>query len=544
MRIRTRYNPSIKEFELFPDFSGGLNTEDALDRLQDNELRIAKNVNLIPSGGADQRLGFTRKYATSLGIGKPQGYFYYRRMNGTTEDIVAFNGRLYRWDATLATPAWVEIVIKDTDGLTTVTFQTTKPTNATTYRDTLYIATGTKLVKYTTGNQADVVTPYVPDTVNGEAPNLLSTSTNSIHTCRYIITHFERIILSYDDVNGQRLYVSDLEKPDYFPDVNLQNYDNGRGEGISSVIRFDGKMVVFQPTAIHVLEGTAPTGSKAFQKTLILDGVGCIAEQSTAILGNDIVFLSYSGVQKLLRVPSVETQYITRPLDMKIKTDIRKMTDKLNAIGNVHNDEYRLCFPADNAIYRFDSRLGSWVNDTAPLVARYQVVNGDLYALKSSDGILYKLNDGHTDDGVAIVSEIETKDLDLSASVNFKKLKRLYATLRHFEGSGQIGWKVMVKCDYQIVLDPIEGSLYVDPVTNETSWVTTESENLKTTPNSTLGDMYLAEATLGRVDASVERVNIVGASKARRIRVNFKHDALGEPAGLLAIGLMFRMGKV
>jgi hypothetical protein len=134
--------------EAYKDFSGGLNTITTNDNMFDNEvLGGTVNVDLGERGSLKRRYGMTR-HLTSPVVGLGQGYFRYFKADGTFDEILAINGKLYKGGLELAIT-----------GLTS--FQTTRQVEAVQHKDKLYIATGTKLVVYD-GTSASVVTPYAP----------------------------------------------------------------------------------------------------------------------------------------------------------------------------------------------------------------------------------------------------------------------------------------------------------------------------------------------------------------------------------------------
>jgi hypothetical protein len=86
-----------------------------------------------------------------LPLGYSQGYFRYYKTDGTYDEIVAIDGKLYK-----------NTVLLPITGLTS--FQTTKQIDAVQYAGTLYIATGTKLLQYD-GTTCKVVDAYLPTTI-------------------------------------------------------------------------------------------------------------------------------------------------------------------------------------------------------------------------------------------------------------------------------------------------------------------------------------------------------------------------------------------
>lgn len=96
MRQNIRFDPSVKLFESFADFSGGVNSETSNERLRDNEFIILDNVDLSGRGSAKRRTGRVNALRTVITSGKGQGLFnYYRKGQLTPDLILAVGGKLY-----------------------------------------------------------------------------------------------------------------------------------------------------------------------------------------------------------------------------------------------------------------------------------------------------------------------------------------------------------------------------------------------------------------------------------------------------------------
>lgn len=147
---RSQYytDPSRKHIEVYQDFSGGLNTVTSNDNLLNKELVELTNIDLGERGSLKRRNGMMSHLVSPV-LGKGQGYFKYFKNDGTYDEIMAVDGKLYKDGAELPIT-----------GL--ASFQNTRNVEAVQFREKLYIATGTKLVEYD-GTSASVVTPYTPD---------------------------------------------------------------------------------------------------------------------------------------------------------------------------------------------------------------------------------------------------------------------------------------------------------------------------------------------------------------------------------------------
>lgn len=148
-RQQYRTNPWEKHLETYSDFSAGLNTVASNDTMQENELRIATNVDLSERGAIKRRKGMTRHLTPGRG-GLGQGYFrFYKEQNDYVE-VVAVDGKFVIGGAT-----------KTIEGLTEG-FQNTRPIEGVQFGNKMYFATGTKLVEFD-GEDFKVTEPYAPE---------------------------------------------------------------------------------------------------------------------------------------------------------------------------------------------------------------------------------------------------------------------------------------------------------------------------------------------------------------------------------------------
>lgn len=114
--MRSRPNTkSGKRVQMFPNFSGGLNTAVALHQVADDEFVEGTNIDIDEKGSASKRKGFTKIVAT-LGTGKIQGAYLFRRY--TVKELLAVHdSKLYRYSTAnlttwLGTGSWVQVFIR------------------------------------------------------------------------------------------------------------------------------------------------------------------------------------------------------------------------------------------------------------------------------------------------------------------------------------------------------------------------------------------------------------------------------------------------
>jgi len=345
--------------------------------------------------------------------------------------------------------------------------------------------------------------------------------------------HWDRILLSGDETNPFQVYISDLNNPRYFPVSNTISFDTGKQEPITAMVRYRDFLVVFTKTTIQTLTGKSP---EDYRRSLIHDGIGCIADQSAAVTGNNIVFLSDEGIYMLKPNQFVLEVMNVQRIDYPIKSAVPKDP---NACAMVYDSQYWICFPSQKVIYRLYYDNVMWVRDKSSKLNFVQMnhYGSDVYDL-TADGKLYQHDSTtYADDGEIYDMVVESKFFDLSASFNQKKLKRLYVLGRHF--TNNIELKVKVFADANIVLNPEAGRATVGP-DGKVTWTTTLEPNMHFYAGTIVGTWVLGKTPLGDSQISVQKASITG--KCRRAKVSFVH-AQNTPCEIFGFGLEFREKK-
>lgn len=375
------------------------------------------------------------------------------------------------------------------------------------------------------------LTNYTVNPVENKTANT-SRPSDMIHSCNQIRLHWDRLILFGDTKYGYQAYISDLNAPRYFPVANTISFDTGKQEPITAIVRYRDMLIIFTKTTIQTLVGKSP---EDYKRGLIHDGLGCIAPRSAAVVGNHVAFLSAEGVHLLKPNQFIlEVMNVSR-IDYPIKSEIPE--DPM-ACALSYDSQFRICFPSRKTIYRLYYENGMWVRDRSNKLNFVQMIHygNDVYEL-SEDGGLYKQDPTiYTDDGEIYQMVVESKYLDLSASFNQKKLKRLYVLARHFKQN--VGIEVTVKADTAFALNPESGKAVVE--NGYVVWKTATEPNMRFYTGTVVGSWILGKTPLGEVEISVQKAAVRG--KCRRVKVIFRH-AENSPCELFGFGLEFKEKK-
>ena len=133
------------------------------------------------------------------------------------------------------------------------------------------------------------------------------------------------------------------------------------GDEIVSLNSFMGKLVIFGKNNIVVYDNpwdVALTSNSTFRLNEVIEGVGCVARDSVQLIGDDIVFLSSSGVRSLSRTIVQDKMPLT-DLSLAIKDEIRTniITGNMEGVKaqyDLSTGSYILGFPGKNVVYVFD----------------------------------------------------------------------------------------------------------------------------------------------------------------------------------------------
>jgi hypothetical protein len=76
----------------------GMNLSVTPTQVDDHQSPSMLNMNIDQRGSLNKRTGYTRVFPTSLGPGKINGMFEFRKKDGTTEFLFAHGTKLYKTD--------------------------------------------------------------------------------------------------------------------------------------------------------------------------------------------------------------------------------------------------------------------------------------------------------------------------------------------------------------------------------------------------------------------------------------------------------------
>lgn len=142
-------------------------------------------------------------------------------------------------------------------------------------------------------------------------------------------------------------------------------WPNGMDEAVA-LIDFNGLLIVFGKESIIVYEGADDVNNISIIEGI--ESIGCIARDSIQVIGQDVVFLSSSGLRSLGR--TLKDDYLPiGDISQHVRDELigKSRTETLVTIKSVYNPDdgyYLLSLPTSGVSYYFDLKFpnqdGTW----------------------------------------------------------------------------------------------------------------------------------------------------------------------------------------
>ena len=260
----------------------------------------------------------------------------------------------------------------------------------------------------------------------------------------------------------------------------------------------------------------------------VIEGVGCIARDSVQNTGEDILFLSTTGIRSLSRTIQEKSQPM-RDISKNVRDDVIQAinAENINLIKSVYspiNAFYLITFPTSQQTFCFDTRApledGSFRATIWPSVSPkgFLSIDSTLYFAEANGVAEYR---GYQDDGSKYEMAYYSNFFDLGMANVSKIVKKLSATT-----VGATGQSFTLKIGYDY--SPV---YYSYTFTLETG---------------TVFEYGITEYGVGQYSGSVlineQKASTQGAGDI--IQIGFTTDINGAPMSLQKISLYAKQGKV
>lgn len=401
------------------------------------------------------------------------------------------------------------------------------------WNDQLYVTCGNGLVTWNGTGDAQIVAPYFPSNteISVVGANSYIDVTSSIHTCRFIKVHADRMFLCGDTVYPQNVYFTDLGMSpgggtySYVPGHYAFDVTTDNNEPVTGVYNFRDALVFFTRTSIHTLFGRQPDSDKsdAFILRVTNYAVGCESMRSIAAVNNSLVFVNQNGVYALVSVTASDTNMNVTYLSQKIEPTFRKLRGQSKCTAVFHDQQYKVSFPEEGVVLRWYINRQAWTLDySIDRFTHYLLWGVDLY--QTSQSTIYKAGykvgtsgqevPTYSDDGLPIDFRFHSKSFDLKAMVNLKKVRTLYVMAKQQE---------------------VESTAHIDV------YVDYEKQGFDFSSNEStaLGALELGISTLGWVDVVFQEKPC--KAKGHQISFEVSNSKLDEPVTIYGLGLEYKI---
>lgn len=140
---------------------------------------------------------------------------------------------------------------------------------------------------------------------------------------------------------------------------------------------------------------------------------------------NSIVYVSRdSTLDKLGRIKSITTPQ-SRPMSDQVKIDFLK-SDFTNGHITFHRNKTWISLPMEGKLFCYDHEIAAWQPPQHIPVARFSIIDGELYGHSSFANETYKLFDGWSDNGQPINAVAVMSYMNYSERANKKSSNEFY----------------------------------------------------------------------------------------------------------------------
>ena len=205
----------------------------------------------------------------------------------------------------------------------------------------------------------------------------------------------------------------------------------GGSDSIQGIAAFNGFLFIFGKRQVLIYRGAEDPSTMSLQD--IVRGVGCVARDSIASTGSDIIFLSNVGVMSLQRLIQEKSAPL-RDISMNVRDDLvgnlqNENTDAIKAVYYPRDAFYLLTFPTTGYTYCFDTR--TTLQNGAARTTIWNQISPKAYCARADNSLLIGKTgyigtySGYTDNGSTYRMTYKTNHFDLDNPTKMKILKKL-----------------------------------------------------------------------------------------------------------------------
>lgn len=384
-------------------FDGGINQQDKPWLLRDNDAQELREVDLEKSGtsGAlSRRAGHTKYFASQAAAAtNMKSVYVYTKRDGTVKRVCNGGAKTFTFTTSSATTMGMAVASDST-------------CRYVTFKDTLYFVNGVASAMKFDGTS--------------------TTKVNSPASTKYIGVYQSRVWLANKTSSSSWVWHSALRNgEDWTSTENAGNVKINEDDGdvITGIVAQKNRLLVFKKWAIYGIYGYKVDN---FYWKLLASGIGCVAPSSIAVYGQKVFFLANDGLY-VLSGDSDEPILLSK----KVTPIIDAISSKSTCAGGIYKNQYWLSYyvsgsTKNNRCLVLNFQKGAWAEYRGiPANAFYWDRDaGIFFAAGSNSGMIYKADNGTSDNGTAIATYYKSPAFHAGAPERDKQWKKVRTTAK------------------------------------------------------------------------------------------------------------------
>lgn len=303
-------------------------------------------------------------------------------------------------------------------------------------------------------------------------------------------------------------------------------WPNGTDE-IVGLAAHNGFLIVFGRRQILIYQN--PQDPAALQLQDAITGVGCLARDSIAVTGSDVLFLSDNGVRSLQRVIQEKSSPM-RDISANVRDELVEMvaTETLKNIKSVYSDQdafYLLSLPFNQKVYCFDTR--TQLQNGANRVTTWDGLVPSSFLYARNKELLFGLSqyigryEGYIDNESSYKFEYYTTYFDFGSPTALKILKKIGVNL-----IGGSGYAITVRTGFDYSENYRLGQILIPAASKAEYGIAEYGIAEYGPPGIGLGNQLLNSGGTGKV-----------------IQLGFETNIINEPISVQKIEVYVKTGK-
>ena len=494
----------------------GLNLQESAVNLSAGYALECFNCVVDQKGRIGSRRGWTKVNSTSIGSYDFECLTEFIDHTDTSTIFGCANNKIYKVSG---------------DTLTEITYggAGTAPTITANHWQTASV--GNRLYFFQIGHDPLVYDPVVSTTEY----NVVDETTDYIATvpkANCVTSAYGRLWAGHTNTDKDTLLFSDLLNGNVWNTgtagtLDLSTVWVGGSDSIQAISAFNGFLFIFGKRQILIYAKAEDPSTMYLQD--IVKGIGCVARDSVALTGSDIIFLSEVGVMSLMRLIQEKSAPL-RDISMNVRDDLvaNLQNEDVTNIKSVYYPRdafYLLTFPTTGYTYCFDMRRP--MENGAARVTIWSQITPKSY-LSSADNTLMLGKTGYigryagySDNEAAYRMSYKTNHFDLDRPTNIKILKKL-------------GWVLIGGSNQPISI--LYGFDYTETLTGESVRLGAEE----------VSEYNIAEYGIGEYSDGVvlDDLYINCGGSGETIQVGMEADIDGTFVSIQRVDIYVKLGKI